>query len=95
MANGAIVGNVETFWESERGGGYEDLEFAKLDAYQEWTVRVGYESDNGWNVMAYVENVTDEVTYAGSQVNGELTPNWLVGPNKPRTAGVRFGYSFD
>ena len=95
VANGTIVGNVETFWESERGGGYENLDFAKLDAYQEWAVRVGFESDKNWNVMAYVENVTDELTYASAQVNGGLTPNWLVGPNKPRTVGVRFGYSFD
>ena len=93
--NGRVVANLETFWESERGGGYEDLEFAKLDAYQEWTVRVGYESDNDWRLTLYIENVTNELTYAGAQVNGGLTPNWLVGPNKPRTYGVRFGYVFD
>ena len=95
MGNGRIVGNLETFWESERGGGYEDLDFAKLGSYQEWTVRVGYESNKNWRVTAYLENATDELTYAGAQVNGGLTANWLVGPNKPRTAGIRFGYVFD
>jgi iron complex outermembrane receptor protein len=95
MANGAIVGNLEMFWEGERGGGYEDLDFAKLDAYQEWTLRVGYESDSNWNLTAYVENLTDELVYAGAQVNGGITPNWLVGPNKPRTWGIRYGYIFE
>ncbi len=95
VANGVIVGNLETFYESERGGGYEALPWAPLDAFQEWTLRVGYESDNNWTLTAYVENLTDELNYAGAQVNSGITPDWLVGPNKPRTAGLRFGYYFD
>ncbi len=94
-ANGTWVGNLEAFWEGERGGGYEALEWAKLDAQHEIAVRVGYESNNNWSVTGYVENLTDEVNYAGAQVNGGLTPDWFVGPNRPRTAGVRFGYYFD
>lgn len=92
---GTIVGNIETFWESERGGGYSLLPWAPLDSFQEWAVRVGYESDANWTVTGYVENLTDELTYAGAQVNGGITPDWLVGPNRPRTYGVRFGYYFD
>jgi len=95
VSNGVIVGNIEGFWESERGGGYEGFSWAELDAFSEWTVRVGYESDNNWSLTGYVENVTNELNYAGSQVNSGLTPDWLVGPNRPRTAGVRFGYYFD
>ncbi len=95
LANGRIVGNIETFWESERGGGYEALPWAKLPSFQEWAVRVGYESDNNWSLTGYVENATDELNYAGSQVNSGVTPDWFVGPNRPRTVGIRFGYYFD
>lgn len=93
--NGQVIGNIETFWESERGGGYEALPWAPLDSFQEWAVRLGYESNNNWSVIAYVENVTNELNYAGAQVNSGGTPDWLVGPNRPRTAGIRFGYYFD
>ena len=95
LGNGEIVGNVETFWESERGGSYEAVPWGPLPAFQEWALRVGYHSPKGWNATAYVENLTDELTYANSQVNTDITPDWFVGPNRPRTIGVRFGYQFD
>jgi iron complex outermembrane receptor protein len=95
VANGRIVGNIEGFWESERGGSWSDLPWQTLDSFTEWTVRVGYESNNNWSVTGYVENLTDELNYAGLQYNTGITPEWLVGPNRPRTAGVRFGYYFD
>ena len=95
VSGGRIVGNLETFWESERGGGYERQLWAELPSFQEWNVRVGFESEHNWTITAYVENVTDELNYAGSQINSKITPDWLVGPNRPRTAGLRFGYYFD
>ena len=95
VGNGRVFGNLEGFWESERGGGWSDLPWQTLDSFMEWTVRVGYESSNNWSVTGYVENLTDELNYAGLQYNTGITPEWLVGPNKPRTVGVRFGYYFD
>ncbi|MEJ2257343.1 MAG: TonB-dependent receptor [Woeseiaceae bacterium] len=94
-ANGRIVGNIEGFWEGERGGSYSDLPWQKLDSFQEWALRVGYHSDANWSLTGYVENLTDELNYAGLQYNEGITPEWLVGPNRPRTAGVRFGWYFD
>ena len=93
--NGAINAALETFWESERGGGYEQLPWAPLPSFQEWAFRIGYESDNNWVLTAYVENLTDELNYAGAQVNGGITPDWLVGPNRPRTVGARFSWYFE
>ncbi len=95
VGNGTIVGNLEAFWESERGGGYEELAWAKLSSQHEMALRVGYESDKNWTLTGYVENLTDELNYAGAQVNSGITPDWKVGPNRPRTVGLRFGYYFD
>jgi len=95
VGNGTIFGNVETFWESERGGGYEALPWSELDAFQEWTLRIGYASDKNWTLTGYVENLTDELNYAGSQVNSGITPDWKVGPNRPRKIGARLAYYFD
>jgi iron complex outermembrane receptor protein len=95
VSGGRIIGSIETFMESERGGGYSALPWAELDSFQEWNMRVGYESDNNWAVVGYLENATDELNYAGAQVNSGITPDWVVGPNRPRTAGVRVRYYFD
>jgi len=95
LANGAIVGNIEMFFEGDRGRGYEDIDDSDIDSYQEWALRIGYESNNNWNLMAYVENLTDEVTWDGAANNGELVPAFYFGPSRPRTAGLRFGYYFD
>ncbi len=95
VANGRITGSLETFWESERSGSWSDLSWQTLDTFQEWNFRISYESENRWGATAYVENLTDELNYAGLQYNSGITPEWLVGPNRPRTAGVRFRYYFD
>lgn len=94
-ANGAIVGNIEMFFESKRGRGYEDIIDSEIDAYQEWALRLGYESNNNWNLTAYVENLTDELTWDGAANNGGIIPPFYFGPSRPRTAGVRFGYFFE
>ena len=95
MANGAIVGNIEMFFESERGRGYENIVDTEIDAYQEWALRVGYESNNNWNLTAYMENLTDELTWDGSANNSGIVAPFYFGPSRPRTAGLRFGYYFD
>ena len=95
FANGRVVSSIEGFWESERGGGYSALPWAELPSFIEWNLRVSYESENNWMLSLYAENLSDEVNYAGAQVNSGITPDWVVGPNRGRTAGLRFGYYFD
>lgn len=95
FANGRIIANLEGFWESEREGSFTDLPWQTLESFAEWNLRVGYASDGNWSVTGYIENLTDELNYAGLQYNAAVTPEWLVGPNRPRTAGIRFGYYFD
>ena len=92
---GAITGNFEMIWESERGGGWEDLNETKIDAYQEMALRVGYTSNNNWFVEGYVENLTDEFTWDGQNNLGGKEPNGFFGPRRPRTFGLRTGYSWD
>ena len=95
FANGRVVANLEGFWESERSGSYSDLPWQTLGTFKEINLRVRYASDNNWSVTGYVENLADELNYAGIQANSGITPDWLVGPNRGRTAGIRFGYYFD
>ncbi len=91
---GDITGNFEMIWESERGGGWEDLDETKIDAYQEMALRVGYASSDNWYAEAYVENLTDEFTWDGQNNLGGKEPNAFFGPRRPRTFGVRMGYDW-
>jgi iron complex outermembrane receptor protein len=92
---GAITSSFEIFWESERGGGWEDLSTTKIDAYQEMALRVAYESDSNWYAEAYVENLTDEFSWDGQNNNGGIVPSHFFGPKRPRTFGVRVGANWD
>jgi len=95
VGNGSIISNLEVFFESERGRGYEDIIDSQIDAFQEWAFRIGYASDNNWTLMAYVENFTNELTFDGSANNALIIPAFYFGPSRPRTMGMRFGYTFD
>ncbi|MFT5710753.1 MAG: iron complex outermembrane receptor protein [Halioglobus sp.] len=95
MDGGAITGTYEVTWESERGGGWENLNETKIDGYAEMALRAGYESDNNWYVEAYVENLTDEFTWDGENNNGGIVPSHFFGPKRPRTFGLRLGTSWD
>jgi len=92
---GAFTSNFEVIWESDRGRGWEDLGETQIDSYEELSLRIGYESDNNWFVEGYVENMTDEFTWDGMNNLGGKEPNAFFGPRRPRTYGVRTGYSWD
>jgi len=95
IGNGSIISSLEVFFESERGRGYEDVIDSQIDAFQEWAFRIGYASNNNWNVTAYVENFTDELTYDVADNLSLIIPAYFAGPSRPQTFGVRFGYTFD
>jgi iron complex outermembrane receptor protein len=95
LQGGELVASLEASYESERGGGWENLEETKIDAYTELALRVGYESADAWSVTAYVENLTDEFTWDGMNNNGGVVPSHFFGPRRPQTFGIRFGYEFE
>jgi len=83
--------------------------FQRIAAINQTDIVVGYRQDN-WRVSAYVENVFDQLWYDGNYENddpvnrdadGDGIPDGVnpytehaFGPSRPRTAGVRFSYSF-
>jgi iron complex outermembrane receptor protein len=95
IQGGNITGNFEMFYESERGGGWEDNPEGYIDAFAIANLRIGFESDNNWYVRAYAENLFDEFTWDGYNANGGLVPSHFFGPMRPRTLGVMAGMSWD
>lgn len=94
VSGGEIVSSLEAFWESERGGGWDNIPTSVIDSYTDVSFRVGYQSNDGWGISAYVENLTDELYFDGSANNGAITPGFFFGPSRPRTYGLRFGFEF-
>ncbi len=94
-SGGAFTSNYELTWESSRGGGWENLSETKIDAYQEMSLRAGYRSNDSWFVEAYVENLTNEFTWDGENNLGGKEPSAFFGPRRPRTFGMRAGYSWE
>lgn len=95
MGSGAITGSLEAFYEGERGGDWTATRENYIDSYTEMALRVGYESESNWYVEAYVENLTDEFTWDGQNINGGVLPSHFFGPKRPRTFGMRLGMTWD
>lgn len=83
-----VVAQAKTF------GGPEHLPEAVNPGYHDLALRFGYIANAGWSVIGYVENVTNELYYTGSEEPGGIIPAHYIGPSRPRTWGVRMSYNF-
>ena len=95
IANGAITGSFEFFYEDERGGSWEANPEGYIDSFVVANLRVTYESDDNWYIQGYAENVFDEFTWDGYNANGGILPSHFFGPMRPTTIGIRAGMSWD
>jgi iron complex outermembrane receptor protein len=95
MGNGQLHTSLEAFWESERGGGWGGFTETMIGSYVDLTLRADYESEGAWSAGVYIENLTDEFTYDGLNNNGGILPSHFFGHKRPRTAGIRFRYSWE
>ncbi len=94
LGAGAVRSNLEAFGQTETYGGLLRLAEARNDGYIELAARIGYESDAGWTIFGYVENLTNALYYTGAEEGGGLIPAHFIGPSRPRTFGVRMSYQF-
>lgn len=91
---GEWIARAEVFGQTEVGGGLPNDPAAKQDGYADLSLRAGFRANAGWDVIAYVENVTNELYYDLTSLNGGILPAHHFGPSRPRTFGVRVGWEF-
>jgi len=103
---GAWFGNLAWSWEDETRTGFLPLtpdttefpEGARLvNEFNEVQVLAGYESDKGWSLALYVENLMDDEYYDAGGSGGNPANPYVqsdISPSRPRTAGIRFIYNF-
>jgi len=91
----SITLSLETYWESNRGRGFENLPETNIEQNITTSMRIGYQPASNWYVEAYIDNVFDERTWAGINNNGGILPAHVWGPSKPRTIGIRMGMTWE
>ncbi len=94
LGAGAVRSSLEAFGQSKTFGGLRRLAEARNDGYVDLSFRIGYESEKGWSVFGYVENLTNALYYTGAEEGGSLIPAHFIGPSRPRTFVARVSYEF-
>jgi len=95
IKGGQIRAWIEMFGQTETGGIPISVDPADvIGSYVDMSIRIGYESDNGWAIFAYVENVTNALYYDGIFPGEALLPGVFFNPSRPRTFGVRISAKF-
>ena len=94
LGPGRLRSTAELVAQTKTYGGPAHLAEAVNPGYHDLSLRFGYVADGGWSVIGYVENVTDELYYTGSEEPGGIIPAHFIGPSRPRTFGVRMTYDF-
>ncbi len=90
--------HTDLHWQSESYWRvFQDHEFSTLDEYFTMNLAAIFSNEaQGWNVMAYVKNVTDETAITGAFLNSDdtgLTTNVFL--TEPRLYGIRVTKTWD
>ncbi len=94
LGAGRVHGAAEIAAQTMTYGGAQHLAEGVNPGYHDLSLRLGYKSDARWSVIGYVENVTNQLYYTGSEESGNIIPAHFIGPSRPRTFGVRMSYEF-
>lgn len=84
----------EWTYQGRRREAFDWRGITRRDAYSEANLRLGYRSDEGWEAVAYVQNVLDSRYWQGAENGGDLTPASRWSPNQPRNVGVDLRWRF-
>ncbi|MEM0952776.1 MAG: TonB-dependent receptor [Pseudomonadota bacterium] len=95
---GEIFGNLSYSWEDDARGDWIPTSLAEqqINFLNQTDLVIGYQQEN-WVISGYVENLFDETWEDGTfgeGFDGSPYPQYVFGPARPRTAGVRASYSF-
>ena len=95
---GEIFGNLAWSWEDDMRGDWIPPSLAEqtIRTIDQTDIIIGYQEEN-WVISGYVENVFDNTWSDGTfgeGFDGGPYPQYVFGPARPRTAGVRASYSF-
>jgi len=94
MGNGEIFSTFEFRYQSRVYSGFENELAFSIEGYMDANLRAGYESDAGWDVSVYVENLFNQFHYDAAASGDVPIPAHYIGPARPRTFGIDLTYHF-
>ena len=68
--------------------------YASRNGYRAVNLRLGYRSEQGWEVEAYVQNLFDSTYFQGAYDNGDMIPSTVWSVAQPRNAGINLRWEF-
>ncbi len=92
--DGEINASIDWRTQTKTYGGLDNIDLYAQEGWSDFSARVGYESNSGWQVVAYVENIFNRMYYDGTAEGGDFFPGHGFGISRPRTFGARFTYRF-
>lgn len=93
-STGEINATVDLRTQGSAFGGLENIQAVKTESWTDVSLRVGYEDERGWGIVAYVENLFDETYFENTGEGGDILPHLAFDPARPMTFGMRFTYRF-
>ncbi|MEM8489770.1 MAG: TonB-dependent receptor [Pseudomonadota bacterium] len=98
VGDGEVFGNLSWSWEDDARGDWipEVLSNQNVRFLDQTDIVIGYQTDT-WVVSGYIENLFDndwEDGTFGEDFAPSPYPQYIFGPSRPRTAGLRASYSF-
>ena len=93
VENGAIFAAADFRYQSQFYGGLDNDEFNSYGSRVRASARVGYNSDAGWGISVYVDNLFNDDFYGGGTNGSYPFPQLLFDVARPRAVGINFTYS--
>jgi len=91
---GEVKTSLEFRTQSSTFGGLDNLVAAENPGWTDVSFRLGYESNEGWAITAYVENLFDKIYFDGTAEGEGPIPHTYFGVSRPRTFGAKLSYKF-
>lgn len=95
VSTGEWISSIEAFGQAKTFGGFSRNPMFRNDGWEEVAIRAGYRSNNGWELVAYLENAFDTLYFDGVIEDEGILPGTTYGPSRPRTLGLRLNMSFN
>jgi len=91
---GEVNASVEMRSQTGTFGGLDNVLAARNPGWTDVSLRLGYESNEGWALTVYVENLFDKIYFDGTNEGEGPIPHTFFGVSRPRTIGAKLSYKF-
>ncbi|MCV6613591.1 MAG: TonB-dependent receptor, partial [Cellvibrionaceae bacterium] len=101
LDNAELFATVEHFYQGKQYSDLDNNDYIAQQSHHETNLRFGYDSEQQWQAVIWIENLFSEEYFERGWANADLDnaygygiTNTQVWVSKPRTVGIEFSYDF-